>query len=323
MVDVSVLVCTRNPRPDYLDRVLASLRQQTLSPSRWELLVIDNRSDSPLSDRVDISWHRQGRHVREDAEGLTAARCRAIDESRHELLAFVDDDNVLAEDYLENAVTIRSRFADVSVFGAGRIEGQFEVEPPPAIRRYLSLLAIRAIPDSRISGDPREQTTIPWGAGLCVDRAIAKRYRSFADELDIRSVLGRQNGHLYQGDDDLFSWIGARSGKRFGIFTELRLTHLIAAPRLTRRYVLQLLHDHSLSSHVRDYVLTGARPPRLGVGSMMRLCAHGARRGWFSMQCLWAETRGADRAARLLASWGTRPIVPNDALGGSHAFNEH
>ncbi len=250
---------------------------------------------------------------------MTAARFRAIDESRHELLVFVDDDNVLAEDYLENAVAIRTRFADLGVFGAGRIEGQFEIQPPAAIRRHLSILAVRSVPDSRLSTDPAEHTAIPWGAGLCVDRAVALCYRPFAEKLEIRSVLGRQNGHLYQGDDDLFSWISAGRGARFGIFTQLQLTHLLAAPRLTQRYILQLLHDHSLSNHVLAYVLKGERPRRLGVAGLMRLGAHGARRGWFSMRCQWAERRGADSAARLLTSWGVRPIVLNDAFVGGGA----
>jgi glycosyltransferase involved in cell wall biosynthesis len=321
-VSVSVLICSRNPRLDYLDRVLASLRRQTLSQSSWELVLVDNGSDLPLSTRVDLSWHRQSRHVHEPVEGLTGARFRAIDESRCELLVFVDDDNVLAEDYLEAALTIRNRFSDVRVFGAGCIEGQFEVEPPVAIRRHLPMLAIRTISESRVSANPVDGSAIPWGAGLCVDRAIAVLYRPFADELGIRSVLGRQNGRLYQGDDDLFSWIGATNGARFGIFAELKLTHLIAASRLTRRYILQLLHDHALSSHVRDYVLSGGRPRRIGIGSMARLGAHGFRRGWFSMQCQWAETRGADRAARLLASLGTQPAARSPRLGGSFVSQE-
>ena len=318
-MNVSALICTRNPRLDYFDRVLASLKRQTLPLSCWELIVVDSASDARLSESVDLSWHPSGRHVREEVEGLAAARFRAIDESRYQLLVFVDDDNLIANDYLENAIAIHDRFPDVGVFGAGRIEGQFEVEPPAAIRRHLSMLAVRSVDVSRVSDDPEDAAAIPWGAGLCVDRHIAGFYRSVAEKLAIQPVFGRQSGRLYQGDDDLFSWISAGRAKRFGVFTELRLIHLISAPRLTRRYILRLLHDHSLSSHVRDYALTGAQPPRLGVRSILRLGAHGARRGVFSMRCQWAERRGAHRAAQLLESWGTRPVALNELLAASLA----
>ncbi len=72
--DVSVILCTHNPRADYLDRVLVGLRRQTLSFQHWELLLIDNASKESVADRFDIGWHPNGRHVREDELGLTEAR---------------------------------------------------------------------------------------------------------------------------------------------------------------------------------------------------------------------------------------------------------
>ena len=79
--DISVVLCTHNPRADYLDRVLVGLRRQTLSFQRWALLLIDNASNEPLANRFDIGWHPNGRHVREDELGLTPARLRGIAES--------------------------------------------------------------------------------------------------------------------------------------------------------------------------------------------------------------------------------------------------
>jgi glycosyltransferase involved in cell wall biosynthesis len=52
---VSVILCTHNPRPDYLDRVLASLRGQTLPAEQWEFLLVDNASRQPLEEIWDIS----------------------------------------------------------------------------------------------------------------------------------------------------------------------------------------------------------------------------------------------------------------------------
>src|SRR6516165_2680410 len=98
---VSVILCTHNPRPDYLDRVLASLRGQTLPAEQWEFLLVDNASRQPLEEIWDISWHSRGRHIREVKLGLTHARLRGIEESSGELLIFVDDDNLLAKDFLQ------------------------------------------------------------------------------------------------------------------------------------------------------------------------------------------------------------------------------
>src|SRR6266436_6280424 len=104
---LSVIICTHNPRSDYLRRCIEGLRCQKLPYDRWELLVVDNRSDEPLADRIDLSWHPDPHIIREEVLGLTPARLRGIRESMGDLLVFVDDDNVLDVDFLEGAVRTR------------------------------------------------------------------------------------------------------------------------------------------------------------------------------------------------------------------------
>src|SRR5689334_750738 len=99
MPAASVIICTHNPRPDYFDRVLDALRSQTLPPEAWELLVIDNASQVPLSRSLDISWHPAARHILERELGVAYARRRGIKEASSELIVFVDDDNVLDKQY--------------------------------------------------------------------------------------------------------------------------------------------------------------------------------------------------------------------------------
>src|ERR1700722_2249773 len=101
MFAVSVIICSHNPRENYLRRVLDALRAQTLPAQEWELLLVDNASTEPLAGRFDLSWHPNARHVREEKTGLTPARLRGIAEANGELLVFVDDDNVLRSDYLQ------------------------------------------------------------------------------------------------------------------------------------------------------------------------------------------------------------------------------
>src|ERR1700724_388037 len=103
-LEISVIICTYNPRMDYLARVLSALQAQTLAREHWELLLIDNASNQPLRGRIDLSWHQHAKHVTEQKLGLTFARLRGIRESACELLVFVDDDNVLDPDYLEQAM---------------------------------------------------------------------------------------------------------------------------------------------------------------------------------------------------------------------------
>src|ERR1700756_1303835 len=109
-ISISVVLCTHNPRPDYLRRTLAGIRAQTTPLEKWEFLLIDNASEELLSDPWNISWHPHARHIREDKLGLINARLRGIEESCGDLLVFVDDDNILAPDFLERAEAILDRY---------------------------------------------------------------------------------------------------------------------------------------------------------------------------------------------------------------------
>jgi glycosyltransferase involved in cell wall biosynthesis len=307
MPAVSVAVCTHNPRLDHLARTLEALRAQTLPQDDWELLVVDNASHARVAAACSLAWHPRARHVREERLGLTPARLRAIDETTGDLVIFVDDDNLLSPDFLTAARSIHARHPDVPVFGAGTIEPDFEVAPPPQLRPLLQMLALRTVAEARWSNNPRDHASIPWGAGLCVSRRVAVRYRQFVDRVGAAGVLDRQGEALFSGGDDLLSWLAASLGARFGIVPELRVTHLIAAGRLTEPYFLKLIHDQAFSGRVLHYLLAGVRPRRISAFRYLHVLLHGLRRGRFSMRCQWAESRGEDRAARFIAA---RRLVP-------------
>ena len=128
-MECSVIICTHNPRADYLQRVLEALRSQTLPQARWELLLVDNASRERLSGAWELFWHSQARILHEPQIGLTHARLRGISESTGDLLVFVDDDNVLAADYLANALALASAWPNLGAFGAS-ISAEFETPPP-------------------------------------------------------------------------------------------------------------------------------------------------------------------------------------------------
>jgi glycosyltransferase involved in cell wall biosynthesis len=307
MADISVIVCTRNPRGDYLHRVLDALKAQTLPKSNWELLVVDNASNERLADSLQLSWHPRARHIREDNLGLTSARLRGITEACGELLVFVDDDNVLAQDFLENARALCSQRPDLGAFGAGSLEPEFEVRPPSEILSRVRLLALRTVSSARWTKNTQEFGTIPWGAGLCVIRSVANSYRQSVENLDVTIPLDRKGEELFSGGDDLFSWIAASVGFDFGIFPELRVTHLIAADRLSRAYFLRLIKDHTYSNFVRHYLFDGIQPQRLNWNRYFRLVLHGIKNGQFSMRCKWAALSGEDRAARFILDKRLQP----------------
>lgn len=243
---LSVVICTHDPRAEQLERTLTSLRQQDLAVEQWALLIVDNASTNGVLDQIDIRWHPYSRVVQESKLGLTMARIRGIAETTSEVILFVDDDNVLAPNYLSTVLEIMRREPQLGVIGAGRLEPEFEEAPAPGLLPYTPMLALRTVETSRWSNDPQDQA-IPWGAGMAVSRAVADRYRHIVLADPLRQRLDRAGNTLNSCGDDEFSWLACEMGLGKGVFTELQVTHLIGRSRVQREYLLRLAEGHAFS----------------------------------------------------------------------------
>lgn len=243
---VSVIICTHNPRSDYLTRVLAALKAQTLPVSEWELLLIDNDSKDPVSPRFDISWHPNGRHIIEQTLGLTPARLRGIGEAIAELLVFVDDDNVLDPDYLEQATQIAESHPFLGAWGGTR-RPEFEAEPPVWTKPYWERLTIGEVAADCWSNSITSHETCPSGAGMCIRLTVAKQYSFKCRNDPMRTGLDRRGADLASGGDLDMAWTACDMGLGTGMFKRLELTHLIPSGRLDEEYLLRMVEAQSLS----------------------------------------------------------------------------
>jgi glycosyltransferase involved in cell wall biosynthesis len=191
MLDASIIICTFNPVESYLKRVLDALRNQTLPPERWELILVDNASTAPVAERFDLSWHPQGRHLLEKEPGLAAARLSGMRNASGRVLIFVDDDNVLATDYLAEALRISGDFPFLGAWGSGAISLEFEAEPGDHLQPFLPWLGLRQT-DAPVWGNSvRCGEATPIGAGLCLRRQVGEDYADFYNESAIQ-ISGRR-----------------------------------------------------------------------------------------------------------------------------------
>lgn len=249
LIRLSVITCAHNPRLDYLTQVIDGLRNQTLDQSRWEYLLIDNASAESLAPRVDLSWHTNARHIREEQLGLTYARLLGIRESVGELLIFVDDDNVLDPDFLEQALKIADEWPMLGAWG-GQSRPSFETPPEDWTRPYLSRLVIREFVDDRWSNQSTATDTMPCGAGMCVRRRVADYYLRLHDAGHRPIVMDRKGSLLLAGGDTDIALCACDLGLGMGMFASLRLAHLIPPNRLTEDYLVEMFESLSYSAVV-------------------------------------------------------------------------
>jgi glycosyltransferase involved in cell wall biosynthesis len=252
----SVVICTRNPRVNYLSRVLTALKEQTLPMTEWELLLIDNGSENPLEEFVDLSWHPASRYVAEPEPGLTPARLRALAEVRGELITFVDDDNILDPSYLSECMLIAQQFPCLGAWG-GQLFPEFEVPPAPELENLLEGLALRQFHRPRWSN--YDSSTCPYGAGLCVRASVGQRYASIVNSDQIRRSLDRRGNSLMGGGDLDLAMTSYQLGMGTGLFPQLKLLHLIPKHRVERDYLYEICVAGTYAGHLVNFFHLG--PP--------------------------------------------------------------
>ena len=113
---ISVVVCTYN-RADLLEGALETLSEQTLHPSQYEVIVVDNNSTDNTHEVVaGFDRLENLRYCTETRQGLSHARNRGWHEARGEYVGYLDDDCKAPTDWLTVASDVIGRLSP-AVFG--------------------------------------------------------------------------------------------------------------------------------------------------------------------------------------------------------------
>lgn len=130
----------------------------------------------------------------------------------------------------------------------GCVEGRYETPPPAWADPYLGMLAIRRFDRDRWSNRYDDGEAHPCGAGMVVRRRVAEVYASKAGSSEVRLGLGRKGQSLVSCEDVDIAFTAIDLGLGIGMFTRLRLTHLIPAGRLDESYLLRLAESGAFST---------------------------------------------------------------------------
>jgi glycosyltransferase involved in cell wall biosynthesis len=131
-IDISVVMPLFNKEEEVI-RAIRSVLSQTLK--NYELIVVNDGSTDGGPKIVQLFSDPRIRLINQPNAGVSAARNRGIEESKSDLIAFLDADDEWLPDFLETINRLRTRFSSCSVFATNylyrNIDGSFM---PTAIR---------------------------------------------------------------------------------------------------------------------------------------------------------------------------------------------
>jgi glycosyltransferase involved in cell wall biosynthesis len=246
-VDISIVVPTHN-RSGILPRTLSHIASQRVpSDLRWEVILVDNGSTDGSAEVATAAWPADApvelRVVREPRLGLSHAHVRGFAEARGELVAWVEDDNWIAADWLEIVWRTMQENPGVGACG-GFNEPVCEGGAPAwfgAVQRVFA-----SGPQGRARGDHTDDPAYLWGAGMTVRR----RAWQHLIEGGFRPLLvDRQGNANYNSGGDVEISLALRlTGWRLWFEPRLNLRHFLLRHRLNWAYTRRLLRGIGASS---------------------------------------------------------------------------
>lgn len=128
---VSVLIVTRN-RSKLLKRCLLSLLCQKSKPS--EVIVVDNDSSDRTKQVVGKFKHLNTKYILEKRIGISFCRNTAIQVSKGEILAFIDDDCIADGEWIKRIIEVFENNRD-TVGLLGRSDNYLPTNPAAVIEQ--------------------------------------------------------------------------------------------------------------------------------------------------------------------------------------------
>lgn len=243
-IQLTLIICTHN-RASSLRATLESIAMQQVPESiRWDVLVVTNActDETPavleryaMDSRIPLL-----RVINEPRPGVAYARCAGLRYSSATWVAMVDDDCLLAQDWVRQVCHFAESQPYAGAF-AGRNEIVWPLDTPPWCIDHAQSLAqqdfgeeARRLPDQ---GRPA-----PCGAGLVLNRSalIGSGY------LDRGRLVGRGPRDVHAGEDSEMVFFIRNAGWEVWYTPDLCLHHVITRARITLPYQCSLHHGFGL-----------------------------------------------------------------------------
>lgn len=243
---IDLVICTYN-NVSLLERTLCSIAEQRVSPSiEWTVTIVDNNctDDTPTLIEHYISMGKipHLRRIVEPKQGLTYARICGICNTTAPWIAFVDDDNLLSPDYIEQAVAFAYSHPHCGAFGARVIlEPNFQA-PLPVEFQHL------AVSTQDFGGSPvelpRTGLTFLIGAGLTINREAVLKSRW----LEKQFLVGREGSRLSGGEDIELVLRIRKAGYELWYNPGCIIKHVVPLKRATEEYLYRIVRANAACS---------------------------------------------------------------------------
>jgi len=227
---ISAIISTYN-RARFLPGLFDSLKNQTIHPEDFEVIIINNNSTDE-TEHLSREFLNNSKGIKvsyftETSQGLSFARNRGIREAAGELITFIDDDALPAKDFLEKTVRFFDEHPEAGASG-GKILLQFIEKKPSWYNRFLSPLLGYFNYGNRTRLFKRNYFR---GSNMTFRKSLFDTFQPF------NTRLGRTGGILTGGEEKELFYRLKNNGIQLWYNAEAVVYHLVPAERTTVDFI--------------------------------------------------------------------------------------
>ena len=246
--NISIIICCFNSSKRLYETLKSISNQNYSSELEIELILVDNNSNDDTSKIAMSIWENFNSSVnlkifQEEKKGLSNARKKGIEIARGEYLIFCDDDNWLANDYLQISYDIMNSNPNIGMLG-GEGEAVFEGEKPEWFERFKLNYAVGK--QSNFDGDITNLKGYVYGAGAIIRKSVLDEIYSKGFVSQLTDRVGHQ---LVSGGDNELGYMIALSGFRIFYSSKLKFKHFMPNNRIRISYLCKLIKGRQLTNH--------------------------------------------------------------------------
>lgn len=233
----SFAICTYN-RAFIIHKCLQSILLQKDVKVDFEILIIDNNSTDNTAQvvRPFVEQNTNFRYIVEKKQGLSYARNRAITEAKGKWIVYVDDDGILAPNYINRLEFILSNY-DYDGFG-GKAEPCFFYGRPKWLSKSFGLHSLPTTTDpGYINGKD----------GWLIGCNMVFRKRDLITNGGFNPELGMTKNQVVYGDDDNVQQKLIDAGLKLGFDSQLIVQHIIPPQKLKLSWHFKSAHAHGIN----------------------------------------------------------------------------
>lgn len=245
---ISAIICTHN-RDTYLGAAIDSLLKQEFA-GEFEVIVVDNASSDRTCEVVEarLFAHPRLKYVYESVTGLSVARNTGFRESRGAIIAYLDDDAVASQSWLQVLYSAYQSHEKLAIAG-GKVTLLWpdDITPPCWLSAGLAgNLGAYDLGENLIFIDNPGLT--PRGLNYSLRRSFLDKIGGFDPN------LGRVGKKLLSNEELLMTELALQMGWLVAYLPDALVAHNVSPERIKRTWFLKRGWWQGISECYREQI---------------------------------------------------------------------